>query len=300
MKNLSRRSFLSHTLTAAAATSLVGSPLCRQAPAAEKPGSKMRLGLVTYQWAQDWDLDTIFKNLEASGVLGIEPRTTHAHKVERDLSAAARKEIKKRFDDSPVVLAGLGSDERFDNPDPAVLKKAIEATKDFVRLSHDLGSTGVKVKPNSFHKGVDHEKTIDQIARSLDEVGAFAGEFGQQIRLEVHGQCAPPTIMKQIMDRVKDPNVGICWNSNPQDLRGKGFEYHFDLLKDRFGATSHIRNLDYTKYPFGKLVDRMVEMDYDGWLLMECVGKLDQPVNELARQQKLFEKMVADAQKRLG
>ena len=90
-----------------------------------------------------------------------------------------------------MVNVGIGSNECYDNPDPDVLKKAIEATKAFVKLSHDVGGSGVKVKPNSFHKGVDHNTTIEQIGKSLNIVGAFAADYGQQIRLEVHGQCSP-------------------------------------------------------------------------------------------------------------
>ena len=66
--------------------------------------------------------------------------------------------------DFRVAFVGPGSNECFDNPDPARLSAAIEATKGFVRLSHDCGGTGVKVKPNSFHEGVDHQETIEQIA----------------------------------------------------------------------------------------------------------------------------------------
>ncbi|MBN2291776.1 MAG: sugar phosphate isomerase/epimerase [Pirellulales bacterium] len=265
--------------------------------AERQPGSKIKLGLVTYMWGAEWDLSTIIKNLEASGVLGVELRTTHAHGVEPDLTAKQRAEVKRRFDDSPAELVGLGSNENFDNPDPAVLKKSIEATKDFVRLSRDVGSSGVKVKPNSFHKGVDHKKTIEQIGRSLNEVGRFAGDLGQQIRLEVHGQCSPPPIMKQIMDVADNPNVVICWNSNKPDLEGKGLRYNFNLLKDRMGPTCHIRTLDYKNYPFQELVDLFVAMDYDGWLLMECTDHPKDVVAEMARQKKLLAEMIVTARK---
>ena len=143
-------------------------------------------------------------------------------------------EIKRRFDDSPVTLVGLGSNECFDNPDPAVLAKAIEATKAFVKLGHDVGAGGVKVKPNSFHKDVPREKTIEQIGRSLNTVGKFAADYGQQIRLEVHGECSPPPVMKQIMDVADHPNVTICWNSNRADLEGQGLEAQLQSAEGPF------------------------------------------------------------------
>ena len=41
----------------------------------------MQLGLVTYQWGADWDLPTLLANCKKANVLGVELRTTHAHKV---------------------------------------------------------------------------------------------------------------------------------------------------------------------------------------------------------------------------
>lgn len=294
MFHLQRRDFLKQSATLAAM--IAAGPLGGLARAAEGRGSKMKLGLVTYQWAKDWDIPTILRRLEASRVLGVELRTEHAHGVDPGLGMAERKDVKKRFKDSPVTLVGLGSNQCYDSPDPAVLAKSIEATKAFVKLAHDVSASGVKVKPNDFHPNVPREKTIEQIGRSLNTLGKFAADYGQQIRLEVHGQCAPPPIIKQIMEVADNPNVFVCWNSNPQDLEGQGLEYNFNLLKDRFGPTCHIRTLDYPDYPFQKLLDLMVKKDYDGWLLMEChTNSPADPVKELSRQRALFEKMLANS-----
>jgi len=293
-----RRSFL--RCSAALGASLSLGPASASLLQASEKKSKMKLGMVTYLWGKDWDLPTLIRNCERSGIEGAELRTTHAHGVELSLSAAERKEVKKRFDDSPVTFVGPGSNERFDSPNPDELKAAIEATKAFVRLSHDCGGSGVKVKPNSFHKGVPHEVTIAQIARSLNVVGKYAGEHGQRIRLEVHGQCAPLPIMKQIMDQVDSPHVGICWNSNPTDLEGKGFEYNFNLVKDRFGDTIHTRVFDAEDYPYQRLFELLLAMGYDGWVLLECHRDRGDLVAAYARQRKLFDRMVAKAASATG
>ena len=68
-----------------------------------------QLGIVTYNIAKDWDLPTILSRLEKLGYGGVELRTGHAHKVEVNLTKAQRDEVRKRFEDSPVELAGLGS-----------------------------------------------------------------------------------------------------------------------------------------------------------------------------------------------
>ena len=105
-------------------------------------------GLVTYLWGRDWELPELIENCHKTGFGSVELRTTHKHGVEPSLSAAQRKEVAARFEDSGVNLAGIGSDERFDSPDPQKLRQAIDATKEFIRLSHDVGGSGVKVKPD--------------------------------------------------------------------------------------------------------------------------------------------------------
>ena len=299
MTTASRRDFLRQSMTLGAAA-LAGGPLGEAiALAAEKPGSKMKLGLVTYLWGQDWDLPTVIANCEKTRVLGVELRTQHKHGVEPDLNDQQRREVKKRFDDSPVAFVGPGTNQDYDDPDPAKLRRMIEGTKAFVKLSHDCGGSGVKVKPNSFHKGVEREKTIEQIGKSLNIVGKFAADYSQQIRLEVHGSCCELPTMKQIMDVADHPNVGVCWNCNGQDLQGKGLEYNFNLVKKRFGATCHVRELNQGNYPYAKLMELLVKMDYAGWGLLEARGKPKDRVKALIEQRLLFAEMVARAQARL-
>ncbi len=295
----SRRTFLKGSAAAAAAT-LLGSPADLLQGKLPAPGSAMKFGLVTYLWGQDWDLPTLIKNCTASKVLGVELRTTHAHKVEPSLNAAQRTEVKKRFADSPVTMVGIGSNERYDNPNPAVVAKAVEATKAFIKLSHDVGGTGVKVKPDRFHKGVEQEKTIEQIGKALNQLGEYADGWGQEIRLEVHGQCSQLPTIRKIMDVAQNKNVGVCWNSNGQDLQGKGLVHNFDLVKKRFGATAHVRELEDKNYPYEKLMELFVRMDYSGWVMLEARGKPKDRVAALAQQVKLFNSMVAKGQKAIG
>jgi sugar phosphate isomerase/epimerase len=259
--------------------------------------SHLAFGLVTYMWGADWDLPTLIKNCEKSGVRGVELRTTHAHGVEPSLNEQQRMDVRRRFSDSKVTMVGIGSNERFDSPDAAELKKSIEATKEFIRLSHDVGGTGVKVKPDSFHKEVPREKTIEQIGKALNELGEYGEGFGQQIRLEVHGQCAELPTIKAIFDIATHSNVAICWNSNPQDLQGEGLEHNYKLVNKRFGETCHIHELDDAKYPYEQLFKLLVQSGYSGWLLLEASSKPSDRVVALIEQAKLFESLVAKAKK---
>src|SRR3989454_7349745 len=149
--------------------------------------SKIRLGLVTYNLAKDWDVPTIIGNCEAAKFAGVELRTTHAHGVEVSLSESQRQDVARRFRDSQVELMGLGSAFDYHTPDAAKLRKDIDATKEYIVLAHDVGARGVKVRPNALPKEVPKEQTLEQIGKSLRELGEFGDGHGVQIRLEVHG-----------------------------------------------------------------------------------------------------------------
>ncbi|MFT4018399.1 MAG: hypothetical protein QM668_15650 [Agriterribacter sp.] len=120
----------------------------------------MRLGLVTYQWGRDWDLPTLIANCEKTGLLAVELRTQHAHKVESNLSKKEREEVKKRFADSRVTCLGYGSNFEYHSPDAAVLKKNIEDTKIYIQLCKDIGATGIKIKPNDLPDGIPERKQL--------------------------------------------------------------------------------------------------------------------------------------------
>jgi sugar phosphate isomerase/epimerase len=240
---------------------------------AKKP--KMRLGTVTYNLAMDWDIPTIIKNCTEAKFEGVELRTTHQHGVEVTLSKAQRAEVKKRFADSPVALASLGSAFDYHTTDQAKLRKDIEATKEYIVLAQDVGSTGVKVRPNGLPKEVPVEKTLEQIGRSLRELGEFGANHGQQIRLEVHGSgTSLVPHCKTIMDVANHPNVGLCWNSNQTDLAGEGFDHNFALAKNKIFIV-HMRDLFLEEYPFRKLLTSLNGINFTGFCFAEIPQSTD-------------------------
>jgi sugar phosphate isomerase/epimerase len=235
-----------------------------------QPTVDFGFGLVTYLWGADWDLPTLLANCLAAGYQAVELRTTHAHGVEPALDDNQRRDVARQFDDAGLTLVGLGSNEWLDHPDPADLQRAIETIQAFVRLSHDVGGSGVKIKPDRFHPNVPHEQTIEQIGRCLRELAAFGEGFGQELRLEVHGTCAPLDVIAQIMQVADHPNAVVCWNSEPTDLADEGLAANFARVADRLGHTCHVRQLDDPQYPYAQLFGLLARARYDGWVLLEA------------------------------
>lgn len=295
MTSIARRSFLRSSAAAGLAVTL-GANRPVAAGSNFVVDSKMRFGLVTYQWGKDMDLPTLIESCEKAGLHGVEVRTEHKHRVEPSLSSEERKAVRKRFEDSSVELVGYGSNAQFHEADPEKVKANIELAKSYIQLMHDCGGSGVKVKPNSFVKGVENEKTIEQIGKSLNEIGEYGQKYGQQIRVEVHGPgTSSLPVMKAIFDVADHPNVAVCWNSNAEDLKGEGLEHNFNLVKHRFGKTVHVRELTLGDYPYDKLFGMFHDMNYDGWILLEAHSDPADKVASLIEQRQVFEKLVATA-----
>jgi sugar phosphate isomerase/epimerase len=233
----------------------------------------MKLGIVTYNIAKDWDLDTIIAKCEATGMEGVELRTTHAHGVEVTLSPAERETVKKKFADSKIELAGLGSAFEYHAIDQEVVRQNIQGTKDYAILARDVGAPGIKVRPNGLQEkaGIPVEKTLEQIGLALRECGEFAKDYGVQIRLEVHGGGTSyvPHI-RTILDIADHDNVVACWNSNQREVEDGSIKQYFDLLAGRIGLV-HMRDL-VAGYPWGELLQLLKGSGYQGFCLAEIPG----------------------------
>ncbi len=252
----------------------------------------MQLGLVTYQWGADWDLPTVIKNCEETGFAGVELRSTHKHGVEPALDDAQRQEVAQRFADSSVELVGLGTACEFHSADPKELKKNIEETKAFIRLCHDVGGSGIKVRPNGLPAGVPEQKTIEQIGRALDEVAEYGEGYGVEIRTEIHGRgTSEIPIIRRIMDVSQHPKSRLCWNCNAADLNGAGLASNFSSVQDRI-STIHIHDL-ISSYPWTEFFGLLKGADFEGWTLLEEGARTSDPIRVMKYYRLLWEKMVA-------
>ncbi|MBN1805484.1 MAG: TIM barrel protein [Sedimentisphaerales bacterium] len=293
-KGLSRRRFLAGSIGAAvgayAGASLTSCRYTIRTPMTE-PNVLTRFGFTTYQWGKDWDIPTLIANCCKARAFGVELRTSqsYAHGVEVELNSDQRREVRKRFEDSPVTLVGIATSERYDSPDAAKLAAAIENTKAYIKLSREIGSSGVRVFPNSYQEGVPKEKTIEQISNSLNVVGAYASSYGQQVRLEAHGTAGELPSLRAIMDGVNQPSVRIKLNSDSRDNAGNRFEHNFNLVKDYLGDTLHLHNLKDTSFPYQLQMDLLVKMEWTGWQLLEASDKVADRLEALIEQRRIWD-----------
>jgi hypothetical protein len=156
-----------------------------------------------------------------------------------------------------------------------------------------VGGSGVKVRPNDLPADVPREKTIEQIGQALNVVGAFGADYGQQIRLEVHGnKTSPLPVIAEIMEVADHPNVAVCWNSNAEDLRSKGLAHNFKLVEKRLGATLHVHDLAGDSYPYAELFALLRAANHEGWLLEEASSTPRDRVAALAQEREAFDALI--------
>lgn len=193
---------------------------------------------------------------------------------------------------SSVKCVGYGSNFEFHSSDPSELRRNIELTKEHIKLCSDIGATGIKVKPNDIPDGIPKEKTLEQIGKSLNEIGKFARDYGQLVRVEVHGNHTQELPnMAAIFRYVTEPDVKICWNCNDQDLLPPGLKGNFHLIRKWIGDTVHVRELNDGTYPYQKLFNLLSDIRYRGWVLLE--GRTDpaDKIKAMKEQLTIFNRM---------
>jgi hypothetical protein len=283
-RNLLRSSTLAATALLAPSARSANPPATIRSPQSSPP---LRLGLMTYNLAKDWDIETIIKNCTATGFEHVELRTTHAHGVEVRLSKDQRQEVRKRFEDAGLRIS-LASGFAYHWPEAAQLRKNIEGTKEYTLLAQDVGAIGIRVFPNALlvNKGIPEEQTLRQIGRSLAEVGTFAHDHGVEIRVEVHGSGTNIVAkVKKMVDYSECPYVYVNWNCDRNDVKAPGLEANFDSVKHCL-RNVHLHDLS-DDYPYRRLFQLLRQSGYQGYCDAE-ISESPEPIRLMKYYHTLF------------
>ncbi len=281
-----RRAFLQQS-TLLGAAALAG-PLGRSlALAADRPGSCLRFGLVTYQWGRDWDIPTLIANCSNQGGR-VERRTTHAHHVS-PRSARGTAGSEETLCRHPIKRAAWHQ-RVYHHTDPAALRKAIEATKAFVNSA----TTWAPRRQGQAHacQGVPRKRRSSR-SQSAERGGRLGGRYGSRSAWRCTRVLAAADYETDI-DIADHPKCHLL-ETHVGDLRAKGWGTP-STWKKRFGATAHVRvSIPAITFPETGLV-------FGRWTIALAPagsrqGRPDR-VQGLAEQAGLFREMVAKAPRR--
>lgn len=241
------------------------------APTSGKETSTMKLGMVTYNMGKDMDCDALIALCMATGVAGVELRTTHAHKVETDLNAEQRTAVRLKFEQSGIAIAGIGTAFEYHSNNPTELEKNITGSIAYAQLAADVGAPGIKVRPNGIPRGENPEITLERIGKAWGRVATAAANLGVEVWMEVHGAAETRSLpnIRKMLDYADHPNAKVCWNSNAGEADENGsIRSNFELVKHAIGEV-HITEIGVYQYPWQELFLLLAEIGYSGYCLAE-------------------------------
>jgi len=251
----------------------------------------MKLSLLTYQLGKDFELDELLAVCARYGYKGVECRAElgHKHGIELDTTPRQRAEIKARFEDSPVELAGISTSCRFESLDPAERRQHVDTAKRFVDLAADVGAPRVRVFGNAFPEGSDKNEVVENVGNCLREIGEHAEGSGVDCNLEMHGDFYYWKYALRSVQIADHDRIGIVYNCDSRETR-------WSPIGEFLGPVApylrhiHTHNLEDPRYPYGELFRILKNMGYHEFMSIEGGGS-DDAERVIAIYARLFEWM---------
>lgn len=240
----------------------------------------MKLCLLTYNLARDWELPKLIEQARRLGFAALELRADarHAHGVELETSKAERRAIRDRVEDAYLEIACIGTGNRFESPEPAARQEQVDRVKRFVELAADVGCTRVRVFGNNMPDGVPRDEVVAYVAASLRELGEFAEPHGVDVLLEMHGQFNYWGFARPAVELADHRRVGLVYNCDDRDVVGGSVAATWSRVAD---LVRHVHMHDFGgSYPYPELFELMSIDGYDGYLSSEIEMREPRPTAE--------------------
>ena len=236
----------------------------------------MKLSLLTYNMAKQFDLPKLIEVARQGGFAGIEFRAeaNHRHGVELDTPREARREVRERMQDAYLEVVGIGLSSRFDTPDEARRLEVVERTKRFVELAADVGCRRIRVFGNDMPKqGLDggpppdRDTVIRYVGEALRELAEFAAPHGVDVLLEMHGQFNHWHYARSAVEHAAHPGVGLVYNSDLRDLVAGSCAATYERVRH---LIRHVHMHAFTRgFPYPELFGLLQRDGYQGYLSSE-------------------------------
>lgn len=233
----------------------------------------------------DWTLQQIVDFAVQHGYKGIEVRGLQRQmdlpKCPEFATAESRQKTMHLMKEKGLQFVGLGSSANMHLPDGEEREKSMKEAKSFIDLAQQIGCPYVRVFPNNFPKDTDKRHTIERIAKSLLELGAYAKNKNITVLMETHGDVIWVDDIAAIMQKAKHKYVGLVWDVTnmwaftkeaPKDVYQKLAKYIRHVhLKDAKVANG---KLQYTflgegDVPIFEAIDVLAKNGYKGFYSFE-------------------------------
>jgi sugar phosphate isomerase/epimerase len=162
----------------------------------------------------DWTLEEVVAGMQRHGYKGLEPRVEwgHASAIEKDLTAAARAEVRSRFQDAGLSICCLATGVRMATPETAERARHIEDLRRYIELAADLGCGLIRTFGGPRDASAPWAMVVDYTADGYREVVSEAQAAGVTVLMETHDDWCCSAPVRAVMDAVNHPNLRVLWD----------------------------------------------------------------------------------------
>jgi len=272
MNRITRRQFIQHSAMAASALSVSwqrgkGKPL---------PLGFSTLGCPNWEWLKilDFAQQNGFAAVELRGLQGTMDLPARPE-FARDRIAAANKEVAARG----LQISCASSSANMHDTDPEKHEQQLADARRFIDLASGLRAPYVRVFGNTIVGPRD--QVIDHVAKSLRELGDYAGPKDVTVLIESHGDFVDSPTLRAVLERADSAHVGLLWDANHTFVSGKedpaftvgqlGQYIRHTHLKDshKEGNDVHYVLTGRGEVPVKRQMQLLVERGYQGYYSFE-------------------------------
>jgi sugar phosphate isomerase/epimerase len=239
-----------------------------------------------------WPFEQITGTAHALGYDGIEIRVLHGTidiLNSPELSPAARERTLADLRANHLTICGLGSSVRFIHADQTKREANIREGKAFIDRAQMFGAPFIRVYGDPFVPDVPHAESMDMVVDGMRQLGQYARGSGVTVLIESHQDFAQSHLLKEVMQRVDLPEVGVLYDTHhPWRFYGETPHHtvneigpwirytHWKDSKLRAGGDG--KAFDYVlfgegEFPIGDALAAVRRTGYDGWYAFEWEKK---------------------------
>jgi len=235
----------------------------------------MKLSIMSYQIAKDWDLETCLEVAKRTGCVGLEFRVElgYKHGVELECTPEERQAIRGKCAQAGIDIACVATGCRFHFPEPEKRAEQVALAKEYIQLAADLGCGRIRVFGNDLPGDVEKRQVVGFVGNALREIAEFAEPSGVDVLLEMHGDFNDWRTAAAAAEWANHKRVGIVYNCDLRDVVDGSVRECFE------GIQHLLRHLHYhsllADYPYKELLELLKGVDYQGYLSAELPASDD-------------------------
>lgn len=261
----------------------------------------MVYGFSTSDWGAQWETADLVETLAEAEITAVELHVGHAHKISPAMSPQLRSNLRDSFMDSNLTVIGCSLEAKLDVADQGDLMTQVDNIKQQIKLSHDIGGSGVTLKGGIFSTADSEikDEAIEKTAELLKGLGSFAVGFGQEIRVEVAVDGSSESTLK-VLKKADADNVRATLRLSHGEADPAEVEKVFKAYAPLLAQTVAIGSVESGNLGFDKLAALLVDVDYSGVIVLH--GDLEEMPADitqgLVQQKGIWSRAVYTARKK--